>query len=222
MSLNDSNTTLKVWSGQVIHLVGLAILLAFLLLAWASLGRPFFAAFWIAVALPVLHQVFVWIAWRSELRSSMISKAMGFGGYLVVFFVLFVGRFLALGILAYLDQGSLGLGTVPRVLVTGVLTVPSVYAIYSVHRYFGLARAAGADHFEERYRTMPFVKKGIFRYTDNGMYIYAFLSFWAIAIGFNSTSALIVAVFSHAYIWIHYFATEKPDMDYLYVSKETN
>ena len=153
MSLNDSNTTLKVWSGQVIHLVGLAILLAFLLLAWASLGRPFFAAFWIAVALPVLHQVFVWIAWRSELRSSMISKAMGFGGYLVVFFVLFVGRFLALGILAYLDQGSLGLGTVPRVLVTGVLTVSSVYAIYSVHRYFGLARAAGADHFEERYRT---------------------------------------------------------------------
>ena len=100
--------------------------------------------------------------------------------------------------------------------------VPSAYAIYSVHKYFGLARAAGADHFDSRYRTMPLVKKGIFRFTENGMYIYAFLSFWAIAIGFNSSAALIVAAFSHAYIWVHYFATEKPDMDHLYAFEDTN
>ena len=31
-----------------------------------------------------------------------------------------------------------------------------------------------------------------------------------------SSSALLVAAFSHVYIWIHYFATEKPDMQYLY------
>ena len=220
MSLNSSNSTLKVWSGQATHLVGLVVLLGLLLVAWAGLGEPFCAAFWIAVAIPILHQVFVWIAWRSELRSSMISQTIGFRAYLIVFFLLFAGRFLTLGILAYLDRGSLELGTVSRVFLTGVLTVPSVYAIYSVHRYFGLVRAAGADHFEERYRTMPLVKKGIFRYTDNGMYIYAFLSFWAVAIGFNSASALSVAVFSHAYIWIHYFATEKPDMDHLYASEE--
>ena len=45
---------------------------------------------------------------------------------------------------------------------------------------------------------------------------YYVLLFWAIAIGFNSSAALIVAAFSHLHIWVHYFATEKPDMDYLY------
>ena len=90
--------------------------------------------------------------------------------------------------------------------------------MYSVQRYFGMVRASGADHFDARYRKMPFVKAGIFRFTNNGMYVYAFLLFWALAVGFNSAAALIVAAFSHAYIWVHFFATEKPDMDYLYAS----
>ncbi|MBW1863973.1 MAG: hypothetical protein JRJ02_16685 [Deltaproteobacteria bacterium] len=88
--------------------------------------------------------------------------------------------------------------------------------MYSAKRYFGMVRAAGADHFDPRYRDMPFVKEGIFRFTSNGMYLYAFLLFWAIAIGFNSITALTVAAFSHAYIWVHFYATEKPDMDFLY------
>lgn len=32
----------------------------------------------------------------------------------------------------------------------------------------------------------------------------------------NSNVALTVAAFSHVYIWVHFYATEKPDMDYLY------
>ena len=53
------------------------------------------------------------------------------------------------------------------------------------------------------------------------MTVYAFLLFWAIAIGFNSAAALVVAAFSHAYIWVHYYATEKPDMDYRYGSENS-
>ena len=92
--------------------------------------------------------------------------------------------------------------------------------MYSVKRYFGLPRAAGADHFDAKYRNLPLVKKGIFRFTDNGMYLYAFLLFWAIAIGFDSIVALIVTAFSHVYIWVHFYATEKPDMEYLYGLKK--
>ena len=88
--------------------------------------------------------------------------------------------------------------------------------MYSVRRYFGMVRAAGADHFDARYRAMPLVDEGIFRFTKNGMYVYAFLLFWAIATGFDSMAALAVVAFSHVYIWIHFFATEKPDMNYLY------
>ncbi|WP_205859830.1 methyltransferase [Cochlodiniinecator piscidefendens] len=154
------------------------------------------------------------------MRSAIVSKTIGFNGYLFVFFFLFAGRFLALAWLAFLDQGSLGLAFNFHILVTVAFVVPGLYAIYSVKRYFGMARAAGGDHFSARFRDLPLVNKGIFRFTNNGMYLYAFLLFWAIASGFNSAAAIAVAAFSHAYIWVHFYATEKPDMDYLYGSSD--
>jgi protein-S-isoprenylcysteine O-methyltransferase Ste14 len=166
----------------------------------------------------VVHQVFVWLAWRLELRSSGTSKAIGFAGYVAGFFLLFGGRFVSLIVLAWLDRGSLGLTNPVHVIVTTLLVLPGVYAMYSVARYFGMARAAGADHFDPRYRDMPLVKDGIFRFTNNGMYLYAFLLLWAIAVGFNSSATLVVAAFSHAYIWVHFHATEKPDLDFLYAN----
>ena len=105
--------------------------------------------------------------------------------------------------------------------MTCLLAAPGLYAIYSVKRYFGMMRASGADHFDSRYRNMPLVREGIFRFTSNGMYSCAFLLFWAIAVGFNSKTAVVVAAFSHAYIWVHFFATEKPDMKYLYAPSDT-
>ena len=86
----------------------------------------------------------------------------------------------------------------------------------SVQRQFGMQRAAGADHFDSRYREMPLVEKGIFRFTSNGMYLFGFFLFWAVAVGFNSAAALVVAAFSHLYIWVHFYATEKPDMEFIY------
>jgi len=224
MTLDTSTTSSPpgLWSGQSLHFAGLTVLLAALSLTWTTLGRPFPIAFWTAVALPVLHQVFVWLAWRFELRSSTTSKTIGFRGYLAAFFLLFGSRFITLVALAWLDRGSLNLDPVLQAVVTTVLAIPGIYAMYSVRRYFGMARAAGADHFEERYRDMPLVNEGIFRFTSNGMYLYAFLLFWAIAVGFNSMAALIVAAFSHVYIWIHFYATEKPDMDFLYASGATD
>ena len=31
--------------------------------------------------------------------------------------------------------------------------------------------------------------------------------------------ALVVALFSHAYIWVHYFCTDRPDMKLIYGSE---
>lgn len=202
--------------GQWLHLGSLALLLALAGFAWERLGRPFPLAFWIAVAIPILHQAFVWLAWRIELRSGATSRTLGFRGYVVVFFVLFFGRFVAALVLAWLDRESLGIPLLPRALLTVLLAVPALYAGYSVRRYFGMIRAAGADHFDPRYREMPLVKEGLFRFTDNAMYVYAFLSFWAVAVAFDSSAALVLAAFSHAYIWVHFFATERPDMRFLH------
>ena len=101
-------------------------------------------------------------------------------------------------------------------IITTFLALLGPYTMYSVKRYFGMARAAGADHFDPRYRDMPLVKEGIFRFTSNGMYLYGFLLFWAIVIVFNSIAALTVAAFSHTYIWVPFYATGKLDMDFLY------
>lgn len=216
--MTTTKTPPGIWSGQALHFGCLALLLAFVWVAWAYLGKPVPVAFWIAVAFPVVHQIFVWLAWRLELQSAATSKTIGFRGYVASFFLLFGGRFVSLLALAWMDRGSLKIQILPQVALTVLLILPGIYAMYSVMRYFGMARASGADHFDPRYRNMPLVKKGIFQFTSNGMYLYAFLLFWAIAVGFNSSAALVVAAFSHAYIWVHFYATEKPDMVFLHDS----
>lgn len=210
------NTTTGIWAGQRLHFICICPLLFLVYLAWKYLSEPFPLAFWTAVAFPVVHQIYVWLAWRLELQSKTTSKFIGFQGYVVMFFVLFIGRFISLFLLAWVDRGSLNLNPIPLTILAILLLLPGIYAMYSVKKYFGMARAAGADHFDFRYRNMPPVTKGIFRFTSNGMYLYAFLLFWAIAVCLNSSAALIVAGFSHVYIWVHYYATEKPDMKFLY------
>ena len=63
---------------------------------------------------------------------------------------------------------------------------------------------------------MPLVNKGIFRYTKNGMYGVVFLGLWGIALLFGSWNALALALFQHAYIWVHMYCTEAPDMRFIY------
>ena len=208
----------KLGVGQAFHFCCLAGLLALVGMSWRHVGSPNPTSFWIAVAFPVAHQIFVWLTWRLELSSAAVSRRIGFHGYLGAFFVLFGDRFVSILILAWLDRGSLKLEFVPRYSLTLLLALPAAYAMFSVARYFGMVRAAGADHFEPRYRALPLVREGIFRFTSNGMYFYAFLAFWAIALGFDSSAGLMVAAFSHLYIWVHFHATEKPDMEFLYSS----
>jgi protein-S-isoprenylcysteine O-methyltransferase Ste14 len=138
--------------------------------------------------------------------------------YQIVFFVLFLARPVSLTLLAIADHDSFDMSIPGRVVICAILGVPAVYTFYSVVRYFGMARAAGIDHFDESYRSKPLVKEGIFRYTSNSMYSFAFLTFWAIAVTGASWAALVVAMFSHAYIWVHYFCTERPDMKAIYGS----
>ena len=123
-----------VWTGQPLHSSCLALLIALVWAAWTFLGESFPIAFWSAVAFPVLHQFFVWLAWRCELRSSATSKTIGFRGYLAIFFLLFGGRFLSLVVLAWLDRDSLKLQVLPQVILTIILAVLGIYAIYRFAR----------------------------------------------------------------------------------------
>ncbi len=204
-----------IWDNQIIHFIGLIFLIVIVWCLWAKIEKPNPIFFWSAIAVPVLHQIYVWLSWRIELNSSGVTKSIGFKAYLIFFFILFAGRAISIICIAYLDMNSLGFDPLPRFAIAGLLLLPALYLTYSVKKYFAFTRAAGGDHFYQKYRDLPIVQKGIFRFSSNSMYVFGFMMLWAIAIGFNSKAALIVAAFNHAYIWVHYFVTEKPDMEYL-------
>ncbi len=215
--------------GQKVHLLALIALLvgAFLGVKWTALsesrlfGLDARVWFTISLAVPVLHQMYVWLAWRSELCYSTVTRRLGsraFVIYQTVFMILLVARPVSLTLLVIADHDSLDLPIPVRVVLCVILGLPAAYTLYSVVRYFGMARAAGIDHFDESCRSMPLVKQGIFRYSSNSMYTFAFLALWVIAIAGASWSALVVALVSHAYIWVHYFCTERPDMKLIYGS----
>jgi len=206
----------SLFKGQLIHLIALIILFSLTWKIWKIFGSQFPYLFWTCILIPTIHQIYVWLTWRLELKSKLISKTIGFNWYLNIFFLFLLLRPISLFALAFLDANSLGLSITFRIIFTVVTFIPAVYTILSVKRYFGFKRAAGADHFKSEYRSMPLVKDGIFKYTSNGMYLFGFFILWSIALGFNSCSSLLVAAFSHVSIWIHFYATEKPNMNYIY------
>ena len=60
--------------------------------------------------------------------------------------------------------------------------------------------------------------EGAFKYSSNAMYTFVFSGMWGIGLLLGSWNAIGLALFYHAYIWVHFYATEKPDMDFLYGS----
>ena len=131
------------------------------------------------------------------------------------FSLLFVCRMISIIILAMSNQGSLSVNPLYTYLIAALITPVIIYLFYSVIRYFTFERAFGIDHFDKNYN-QPYVKEGIFRYTDNGMYVYGILVLYLPGLLLLSKTALIVALFNHLYIWVHYYCTERPDMKVIY------
>lgn len=175
------------------------------------------AKVWFALALIAggTHQLYVAVVWRAQLYLGLPPRLLGaptFRLYGAGFAAWAFCRFSAALGLAVADAGSLGLPAGARWPVALLLFAGAAWVIVSVRRYFGVARALGADHFDPAYRRMPLVRAGAFRYVPNAMYTLGFGALWAIALACDSRLALIVAGFSHVTIWIHYYCTEKPDL----------
>ena len=175
--------------------------------------------FWLAVAVAVVNQVFVWFCRRTQLHGSWLTRVLGnlgFSAYAMGFSILGISRGVVVFILAISNRDTLPVNVTALRVLAVLALVPAVYLFYSVKRYFGFNRALGIDHFDASYRFIPFVRKGIFRFTRNGMYIYGFLVLWAPALWYASLAALCIALFNHIYIWVHYCSTELPDMRNIY------
>ncbi|MDP6680586.1 MAG: methyltransferase [Pelagibacteraceae bacterium] len=171
--------------------------------------------FMIAMSIPLIHQAYVWICWRSELCWKLISNTIGFKGYVIFFFILIISR-LSVIVLCFVDYGSLYKPGWLAWLLGLILFIPGAYTMYSVKKYFGFLRAAGADHFDTKYRDLPFENRGIFKWTPNAMYVFAIGIPFSFAVATGSQSMFIVAIYTYISIWLHYFCTEKPDFAVIY------
>jgi len=187
------------------------------------LGLPDAAWLAIAVAVPVVHQMLVLVGWRLQLRVRVFTRLFGDADLAVwgaLFLPLLVARPLTVLGLGLADAGSLGSPWALSAVLGTALALPAAYTLWSVHRYFGIPRALGGDHFREAYRQLPMVNEGAFRWSGNAMYTFAFLGLWSIALLTNSWAALTACLFQHAYIWVHWYGTEQPDMQLLYGTKD--
>ncbi len=220
----------KILEKQGWHLLTAALLAAGVWLAarWmglsgTALGLSTGAWLVLAVVLPILHQFYVVLLWRGEYHYQWLSRKYGkwaFRVWAIGFMILFLSRPITILALGTADRGSLPVPPWLNIPLIGILTLICIYMGYSFIRYFGAKRALGMDHFEpDLYRELPFVREGIFRWSSNAMYTYAFLALWLIGLAFQSRAALVGALFNHLFIWAHYFFTELPDMRAIYGEK---
>lgn len=211
---------------QVWHLLALFVLvptawwLAFPLLGdgmW--LGVTASQWFWAAIILSITHQVVVWIVFRLQLGWATLTRLFGKADLAiwgVLFLPLFASRVITVVGLAQSTQNTLNVPPMLAVVLAVCVLIPSLYTLWSVFRYFGMTRAMVGDHFRVRYRQMSLENRGVFKFSGNAMYAFGFLLLWAIALINLSVPALVLAGFQHIYIWVHFYCTEKPDMDIIY------
>ncbi len=216
-----------IYERQGLHfllLVGLLLLVAWIshsegMLEGSCLGVSTTTWFWLSILFPIAHQVWVWICWRMELHHQWLSRSLGPRGfrlYALGFALLSFARLYTLTATAVANQHSLDVDQGLLNVLALLLAIPTLYTFYSVGRYFSYKRALGIDHFDTSFRTKPFVRQGIFRFTRNGMYTFGLMIVWLPGLIWASKAALVSAAFSHLYIWVHYFCTELPDMRRIY------
>ncbi len=128
---------------------------------------------------------------------------------------LILARLITIIFLAVANRGTLDISY--SFWIGMLFILPAAYLGYSVVNYFGIDRAYGIDHFKpEEARSYEIVRKGIFKFTSNGMYMFGFLLLYAPGIMLESSAAILIALFNHIFIWAHYYFTELPDMKKIY------
>jgi hypothetical protein len=211
---------------QWLHVLGLALLVPVCwALAASGLGHGEWLGvtdtdwFWASVIAAIIHQVIVAVVFRAQLGWSILTRLFGKADMIVwgiIFMPLLIARPILILGLAIANAGTADLPRWFEIAAGSALMVPAAYAGYSVGRYFGIDRALGGDHFRQRYRELPMVREGAFAWSSNAMYAFVFLGLWGMALITGSVAALAAALFQHAYIWVHYYCTEEPDMKLIY------
>jgi len=220
---------MKILKYQIWHILLLSLLLYAINFCINNDETIYYGSLWnisteswfiLSVLSPIIHQIYVLVCWRYELFYNGISNLLGKNGfriYKICFAILILSRPILVTMLSISNTMTLTIDPIATYIISLILLIPAIYLFYSVKKYFGMDRAFGLDHFQpEKLKNEPFVKKGIFKYTSNGMYTFGFFILWIPGILFQSKAALLVASFQHIYIWVHYYFTELPDIKTIY------
>ncbi len=169
-----------------------------------------------------LHQAWIVFFWRMELYTGKISRWLGKSGFLI-----FRIGFIVFSLIRLFPVIPVSLSTANTMSIPPYVTIPIIvisipfilWGLYSVIFYFSVTRAFGADHFDPSYRKGTLEKRGIFKYIPNSMYTIILLMLYHPGLLLQSPLGLITAAAHHAFVWVHYFCTEKPDMKVIYGDK---
>jgi len=212
----------KVFKYQSYHLAVFLVLGSILWFLSASLpddervfGIGVHSWIWISWSAVGVFHAWVVVFWRLELHFRKISEWFGASGFTLfrIGFVGFAGTgFLALLPIAFLTHNTVSIDPRLKFALIAITTAGALWTLYSVFVYFGPNRAFGADHFFEEYRNKPLERRGSFRYIPNSMYTLALLLLYHPGLFYESSFALLLALFHHLFVWTHYFCTEKPDL----------
>ncbi len=216
----------EVFRGQVQH----AMIAALLTIGACSLLRDDGGSFlgirtltwsYITIATGLIHQSIVAVVFRLQLHFNLMVRLFGDRALKIwgfIFLPLLGARPVLLILVGISDYGSLG-GNRTLEILAGLLLLGLIgWTMHSVLKYFTINRALGGDHFYDEYLNMPMVTQGAFKYSGNAMYSFVFSGLWGIGLLLGSWNALVLALFYHAYIWVHMYCTEDPDMRILYKS----
>ncbi len=173
----------------------------------------------ISIGMALVHQILVALVFRWQLHRNLLTKVLGGADMRVwtaEFMPFLVARPITLVLVGWAGVEPITGFRAAEMVVGAGLVALAVWGMHSVIVHFTIPRAVGGDHFRDQIAEMPLVDKGAFAYTQNAMYGLIFFGLWGIALLFGSREALIVALFQHAYIWVHMYCTEKPDMEWIY------
>ncbi len=216
--MKDTTRTFPPTFRQIQHAIGLLVLSGLLYLYLALIGGDGIWAM-VALATATLHQGTTAVIWRSEIHGQHMSRVFGRQALLAHGAQFFTFFFLRIGstVLASVSSPHTLTRIPTLMMVLSAATVILVgWTFFSVFKYFGIKRALGADHFSEDYRRMDFVREAIFRYTPNAMYTFGTLMFVIPGLLLRSNIGIASGVFHYVAVWLHYWATEVPDMILIY------
>lgn len=224
-AIRDRSKMADLFEGQAQHL-GITLLmitgaLSLLVPAPGSQLLWLSATDWakVSIALAVLHQGIVAIVFRLQLHHNFMTRLFGDRDmriWAIIFLPLLLARPLTVLLTGLSDTQPITPYREAEIALGVALMIPAIWGAHSTLVYFTLPRALGGDHFRDHIAALPMVNQGAFRYTPNAMYGIVFLGLWGIALLCGSWNALIVALFQHAYIWVHMYCTEAPDMGWIY------